>query len=85
MPFPLPGISDAERGEVMVGVAVVNHAQDTVLSIPKRAVLNLVLYAETGGGEVVFALETGSADRPWVFYSALVTEPVYRAVRACLD
>ena len=73
------------RDEVTVGVAVANHVQDTVLSIRKRVVRNLAFYAETGGGEVVFFLETGSADRPRVFYFALVTEPVYRAVLACLD
>ena len=57
----------------------VNHTQRTTLSIRKSAVRNLMFYADTGGGEVVFFLETGSVERPRVFYSALMTEQVYRA------
>lgn len=52
----------------------VNHTQRTTLSIRKSAVRNLMFYADTGGGEVVFFLETGSVERPRVFYSALMTE-----------
>ena len=83
--FELPGISEAEREEIMKGVPLANHAWRTMLTIRKRAVRNLVFYAHTGGGEVVFFLETGSVERPRAPYSALVTEPVYRDVLACLN
>ena len=40
-------------------MSVANHVQDTVLSIRKRAVRNLVFYAETGGGQ------THKSRKPW--------------------
>ena len=83
--FRLPDISEAERKEIMAGALVVNQTQRTVLSIRKSAVRNLMFCADTGGGEGVFFLETGSIERPRVFYSALVTEQVYRDGLACLN
>lgn len=83
MTFQLPGISEEERQAF--GTAVANHEWSTVLTIRKADVRNVVYYSDTKGGEVVFRLQTGSADRPTLFYSALVTERVYRDVLSCLN
>lgn len=81
--LPLPGISEEERKAFSTPVA--NHEWDTVLTIRKADVRNVVFYPDTKGGEIVFRLQTGSAERPTIFYSALVTKQVYRAVLVCLD
>ena len=81
--FALPGVSEVERKAMQSPVA--NAPKGSVLSIPKTSIRNLILYTDTGGGEVVFFLETGSKDRPKVFYSGLVTLDVYADVVECLD
>ena len=83
--FRLPGIPKEERGQFERGVPIANHPRGTVLTIPKRAVRNVIYYPDTGGGEIVFFLETGSTERPRVYYSGLVTGQVYQDLLQCLD
>lgn len=81
--FALPGVSEDERKSMKTPVA--NGPAGTVLTLPRTSIRNLILYTDTGGGEVVFFLETGSKDRPKVFYSGLVTLEAYVEIVECLD
>lgn len=81
--FSLPGIPEGERQEV--GLPMVNAPKETVLTLRKGDLRNLVFFPDTRGGEVVFRLETAHPEKRKVVYSALVTEAVYLDVRACLN
>lgn len=82
--FALPAVSQDER-RASAGLPMVNAPKETVLSIRKRDVRNLVWFPDTRTGEVVFSLQVVHPERDKVIYSALVTEAVYLAVLACLQ
>ena len=81
--FSLPGVSESERKNV--GLPMVNALKETVLTIRKRDLRNLVFFPDTRGGEIVFGLDTAHPERKRAVYSALVTEAVYLGVLACLN
>lgn len=82
--FALPAVSGGKR-EKHGGLPMVNAPEETVLTLRKRDVRNLVFFPDTRGAEVVFRLEVAHPERDKVVYSALVTEQVWRDVLACLN